>query len=144
MNGVFVDTAGLFAALVRNDINHEDAAATLDRLLEREVELYCSNYVLLEALALLQHRVGLEAARQVEHELRPLLHVSWIDEPSHRRAFRRLELRGRRSLSLVDCSSFVVMEEVGLRHVFTYDSDFADEGFTCVGTADQADAAAGP
>jgi len=79
----------------------------------------------------------------VEHVLRPLLRVTWVDESLHARAFQRLELRGRRGLSLVDCSSFVVMEETGLRHVFTYDTDFADEGFTCVGTADQVDAVVG-
>ena len=139
MNAVFVDTSGLFAALVRNDAMHEQAAATFHRLLELGVELYSSSYVLLETVAVLQVRVGLEAARRVERELRPLVRMTWIDETLHNRAFQRLELRGRRALSLVDCSSFVVMEEIGIRHAFTYDSDFTDEGFTSVGEPEQVD-----
>ena len=139
MNLVFVDTSALFAALVRNDVMHAQAAATLDRLLELGVDLHASSYVLLETLAILQSRVGLDAARSVEHDLRPLFQITWIDESLHDRAFRRLEMRARRDVSLVDCASFVVMEEIGITAAFAYDADFAEEGFTTIGTPDDID-----
>ena len=137
MTGVFVDSAAIFAALVRNDSMHDDAAATLERLLQLDIALHSSNYVLLETQAVLLARVGIDAARRVEHDLRPVLRLTWIDETLHDRASRRFDLRGRRGLSLVDCTSFVVMEELGLRHVFTYDADFSAEGFTTVGQPDE-------
>ena len=126
---VYVDTSGLFAALVSNDVNHGRARPTLAALLESGAALHTSSYALLESLALLQTRVGLDAASRVHRELRPVLEVHWIDEELHDRAFSRLEERGRRQLSLVDCSGFVVMEEHRIATAFAYDDDFRREGF---------------
>ena len=98
---VFADTSGLFAALVRNDWMHLRAKATMTQLLEKGAEIHLTSYVLIETMALLQARVGLKAARQFEHVFRPLLRIHWVDESLHDRAFRRLELRGSRGVSLV-------------------------------------------
>ncbi len=131
---IYTDTSGLFAAIVRNDLKHANAKATLTALLESGSELHATSYVLLETLALLQTRVGLEAAAQCEFVFRPLLQVTWITEELHERSFRRLKLKRSRGVSLVDCSSFVVMEDLEIRSVFGYDEDFAKEGFHLVGT----------
>ncbi len=130
---VFTDTSGLFAAVVRNDVMHEPAKATLTALLETGSELHATSYVLQETLALLQARVSLDAALRFEHDLRPLLRMTWMDEELHGRAFRRLELANARRLSLVDCASFVVMEELGVKDAFAYDGHFTEAGFRVVG-----------
>ena len=130
---VFTDTSGLFAAVVRNDVMHDAAKATLTALLETGSELHATSYVLQETLALLQARVSLDAALQFEHNLRPLLRMTWMDENLHSRAFQRLELAQERRLSLVDCASFVVMEEFGIEDAFAYDEHFTRAGFHVVG-----------
>ncbi len=132
---VFLDTSGLFAVLVRNDYMHVRARATFESLVERKALLVTTSYVLLETTSLLQARVGLDAARQFQHEFTALFHVHWVDEKLHEKAFRRLELRNRREISLVDCSSFVFMENEGITHALTYDKHFADEGFVNIETA---------
>jgi predicted nucleic acid-binding protein len=38
----------------------------------------------------------------------------------------------RRKLSLVDCVSFVIMRDLGVKDVFGFDEDFQKEGFTCL------------
>lgn len=132
---VFLDTSALFAVLVRNDCMHARARGTFEKLVGQGAELATTSYVVLEVVALLQARVGLDAARLFHHEFLPLVRVAWVDETLHERAFRRLEMRGRRDLSLVDCLSFVWMEDEGLTQVFAYDRHFADEGFTTLETA---------
>lgn len=129
---IYADTSGLFASLVKNDIMHAKAGPTMEKLLEEGAEIHVTSYVLLETMTLLQARVGLEAARQFEHVLRPLLQVHWVDESLHEKAFKRLELRGTRGVSLVDCTSFVTMEDAGIRSVFAYDEHFTEEGFHLV------------
>ena len=127
---VFADTSGLFAALVRNDAHHEPARDRLERLLDADdVKIVTTSYVLLEVSALLQNRVGLDAAIRFDRDLRPVLQVVWVDEALHRRAMRRLELRRRRQVSLVDCASFVCMEDGGIQRAFAFDRHFIDEGF---------------
>lgn len=129
---IYADTSGLFAALVKNDIMHSKAGPTMEKLLEEGAEIHVTSYVLLETMALLQARVGLDAARQFEQVLRPLLQVHWVEESLHEKAFKRLELRGTRGVSLVDCTSFVTMEDAGIRSVFGYDEHFTEEGFHLV------------
>ena len=136
---IFSDTSGLFAALVRNDAMHKPARATMKRLIEKGAEIHITGYVLLETLALLQSRVGMDAALRFENVMRPLFRIRWIDEAFHGRVFRRLTLQRSRQVSLVDCSSFVSMEESGIRSVFGYDDHFTEEGFHVVGRPEDLD-----
>lgn len=132
---VFFDTSGLFATLVHNDYMHVRARETVECLVEQNAKLLTTNYVLLETISLLQARVGLEAARLFHHQFAPTLKIHWVDEKLHEKAFRRLELRGRREISLVDCASFVFMEDNGISHAFAYDKHFSAEGFMVFETA---------
>lgn len=136
---VYVDTSGLFAATVSNDVNHGLAKPILAALIDAGAALHTSSYALLESLALLQARVGLDAAIQVQHALRPLMTVHWVDEELHGSAFRRLELRRRRQLSLVDCAGFVVMEQNAITTALAFDDDFRREGFTVLESVEHLD-----
>ncbi len=127
---VFVDTSGIFAALVRDDDQHQVAGQILHKLLDAEATLVTTGAVLFETLALLQARVGFPAARVFEQEFRPRLEVTWVEGDLYDRGVRRWLLRGSRAVSLVDCLSFVVMEEMGLRHALAFDRHFANEGFS--------------
>lgn len=127
---VFIDTSAFFAVLDADDSQHKRALQTWHDLLTAAEPISTSNYVLLETLALLQRRVGLEAVRQFEATIMPLLHVIWIDAQLHDRAVSALLAAGRRQLSLVDCASFVVMRQYGLNIAFTFDGHFAEQGFT--------------
>ncbi len=133
---VCLDTSGLFAALVRNDKNHGPAGPLLRQLLSGNRRLIITGYVLQELIALLRSRVGLEAARSFEHSMRPLFDVYWVDEDLHNAAFRRMELRSSRRVSLADCSSFLIMERLGIELVFGFDRHFEQEGFRLLQSPD--------
>ncbi len=88
--------------------------------------------MILETVALLQHRIGLPAVRDFDERLVPLLAVRWITESQHRRAVERLVRGDRRSLSLVDCTSFEIMEGESIKEAFALDRGFAEAGFRLV------------
>lgn len=125
----FADTAALYALLVRTEAGHAVVAETFSALLGAGRPLVTSNYVLLETTALLQRRIGLPAVRDFGECIVPLLDCRWITEPVHRRAVDRLTRADRRHLSLVDCTSFIVMEDEAITDAFTLDVDFTAEGF---------------
>ena len=129
---VFADTSALYALLVRTEEGHAEVAAAFSRLLGGRRALVTSNYVLLETAALLQRRIGLPAVRDFDERIAPLLTVRWITEPLHRRAMDRLIRADRRGVSLVDCTSFEVMEGEGIAEAFALDRDFAAAGFRLV------------
>ncbi len=129
---VYVDTSALYAILDRTDISHETAAATWHLMGDRPESLFTSSYVLLESVALLQSRLGLESVRELEARIVPLLTVRWVDRGLHSRAFSTLLTARRRDLSLVDCVSFEVMREMDLDMAFAFDAHFTEQGFRLV------------
>ena len=131
---IFMDTAAFLAILNLNDQFHYPARDTWAEILESNAVLFTSNYVLLETITLLQHRFGIEAVRLFESNILPIMEVRWIDEPVHNQAMSALLVANRRSLSLVDCTSFEIMRQFGIETIFTFDSHFQEQGFKLIPT----------
>lgn len=132
MNRIFVDTSAFYALLDADDEGHRKAASAWSELLESNALLITSNYILVETCALLQNCLGLPAVRTFEEDFVPLVDVVWIDAGTHRSAASAMLSGGKRRISLVDCSSFEVMNKGGLRTAFSLDRHFQDQGFRCL------------
>ena len=129
---VFVDSSALYAVLDRDDSNHAAAAEVWRRLVKDGEDLLTHNYVLVESCALAQRRLGAAALRVLNQDIVPLFRVEWISEGRHRRAVDMAVAAGRKKLSVVDCASFVVMRETGVREAFCFDRHFGEFGFEAV------------
>ena len=125
----FVDTSAIYAVLDRKDENHTSAEEQWHALLDAGSPLLTTNYVVVESCALAQSRLGMDAVRTIQDEILPAMELLWIDEENHRLAMAALLAARRRKLSLVDCTSFSVMRQAGIRIAFAYDRHFAEEGF---------------
>ncbi|MFH0751951.1 MAG: PIN domain-containing protein [Chloroflexota bacterium] len=128
----FVDTSAFFALLDTDDAHHARARAHLREMLATGIDLLTHEYVVVESTALIQRRLGLGALRRFVDDLLPLVEVAWIDAGIHVEAREALLAAGRRNLSLVDWTSFLVMRRHGVRRAFTFDPDFGAEGFDVV------------
>lgn len=127
-----VDTSALLAVMDADDANHRRAKRKWIELLEKDVPLICSNYILLEMFAILHNRFAIKAVMAFQNDIVPILQIYWIDEFLHRTAMAAMLAAGRRRLSLVDCVSFELMRQLGLDNAFVFDSDFASQGFHCI------------
>ena len=132
MMTVYIDTSALYAVLDADDENHERAKHLWIDLLTQGAQLVCSNYVLIETFALVQHRLGIEALRTLQEDVLPILHVAWVDESSHRAGVTAVLTAARRRLSLVDCISFEMMRQLGIKVAFAFDPHFSEQGFRCL------------
>ena len=128
----YVDTSAFLAILDADDKNHIRAKAQWTKLILAQATLVCSDYVLVETLALIQHRLGLAAVRVFHEDIFPLLTIEWVDESTYRAGITAVLTAARRKLSLVDCISFEVMRRLGLQSAFAFDKHFEEQGFTCV------------
>jgi len=92
--------------------------------------LHATWYVVLETVALLQHRIGLAPVLDFDERILPLLSVHWVNLALHNQGMKRLRREHRRDLSLTDCVSFELMRKLGLRDALALDEHFAQVGFT--------------
>ena len=125
---IFLDTSAVYALADRDDANHRRAVDELARLLASGEQFVTHNYVLVESMALVQHRLGLTAAMKLAHDA-DAFEIEWISKPVHEEAVERLGEADRRHLSLVDATSFIVMRARGLSTAFAFDPYFRQEGF---------------
>jgi len=126
---VFIDTSAFYALMDRSDKYHQSASKLWAHFLEKDYFLKTSNYVTVETLALLQNRLGFEAADLWSRDVLGIVETIWIDEVIHNLAFEIWLSLGRRKLSLVDCASFVIMRQNKMEKVFGFDKHFTDQGF---------------
>lgn len=129
---IFVDTSAFYALMDRSDGNYKKAADMWASLLEKNLYLYTSNYVIVETLALLQSRLGFEAANLWYRDVLGLAEILWIDGSIHNLAYELWLSLGRRKLSFVDCVSFVIMRHHKVEKVFGFDKHFEEQGFEIV------------
>ena len=125
---IFLDTSAIYAWTDRGDPRHAEARERLAALLERQEALVTHNYVLVEAMSLVQSRLGMAAAHKLASDARAF-EVEWVDRAAHQEAVLRWEQRSRRQVSFVDEVSFLMMRRRGIRTAFAFDADFETEGF---------------
>lgn len=132
---VFIDTSALYAVLDRDDSVHDDAARRWQQLVDQRLDctvpaVRTHSGVLIEATALVQHRLGLDTVRTLLHDLLGIVEVEWVDARLHERASTALLAAGKRSISLVDWTSFELMRARDIEVFFAFDDDFTAQGFT--------------
>jgi predicted nucleic acid-binding protein len=125
----YVDTSAFVAVLNRSDENHDAARRIWKELLSEQDQLLTTSYVLVETIAVVQRRLGMEAARAFQESIVPLLRIEWVDAMLHRAGVSAVLTANRRDLSLVDCVSFAVMRQLGLSQAFAFDAHFGEQGF---------------
>lgn len=126
---IFVDSSALFALVDRTDRYHDTASAQWEQLVPERPALHTSNYVVLESATFLQARLGLQAVRDLRERLLPLMNVHFIDAPLHDAALDLAMMEKKRNLSVVDCSSFLLMRRNAWSRVFAFDEHFRRFGF---------------
>jgi hypothetical protein len=81
-------------------------------LLESGATLWTTFCVLVETIALLQHRIGLAPVHDFVEHVVPPLSVEWVSETLHPQGIERLVRKNRRRLTFVDRVSLEFMRDV--------------------------------
>lgn len=118
---LFVDTSVWYAAASRGDRSHARAREVLDD--ERRV---LTDHVLVEAWRLIAHRMSRETAERWWAGIRTgVADVETVGAADLERAWFIGEAFPDQRFSLVDRTSFAVMERLGITRVASFDDDFA-------------------
>ncbi|HET6618013.1 MAG TPA: PIN domain-containing protein [Gemmatimonadota bacterium] len=129
MARVYVDTSAFYPLLVHAEEDHVRAREVFERLRDEAARLVANSFVVLETVSLLQRRWGIEAVRDWERRMEPLVEIEWVDAETYRRAMVALLASADRHISLTDCSSFETIRQAKIERVFSFDRHFRNRGF---------------
>lgn len=119
---LFVDTSAWYAAADRGDTSHGRAVAVLSA----GESLVTTDHVLVETWFLLRHRLGGTAAERFWAGMRGgAARVELVREVDLEAAWRIGESFPDQDFSIVDRTSFAVMERLGIARAASFDDDFA-------------------
>lgn len=129
----FVDTAG-WGNLLDSTQKHHALAAKLYRDARKQGrKIITTNYILAELVALLTSplRIARPKIIAVIEGLKasPYIEIIHVDASLDEQAWQLFSQRQDKEWSLVDCSSFVIMQKLGLTEALTTDHHFEQAGF---------------
>jgi predicted nucleic acid-binding protein len=127
---IFVDTSAIVALAFPKDQFYSEA--NIWQKENKKESFITTNTVVIEALGWVRYKGGRKIAVEVGEKLYlgddiDIVKVTPEDEKNAWSVFKKLDGRG---VSMVDCTSFVVMKRLKIKKVFAFDSDFAKAGFT--------------
>jgi predicted nucleic acid-binding protein len=119
---VFVDSSAWFALVVARDRHNARAKS----LLQKETGLITSDHVVVETWLLLNARFHRHAAESFwEHIRRGPAQIEHVIATDLEAAWAIGEIFPDQNFSIVDRTSFAVMERLGLTRAASFDDDFA-------------------
>lgn len=126
---IFVDTS--FWAAVRNRRDDQHAAAVSLLQLHGGEPFVTTNHVRGETWTLLRRRMGHASAVDflTGIQLSPRVQVVFVGAEIEEDAIRWLGRHDERAYSFVDATSFLVMRDLKIADVLSFDSDFTAAGF---------------
>ena len=129
---IYVDTSAFYAYLSREDPDHGKVVEAVRACLEADSALVASSYVIAETMGLVQHRLGLASLTRFVEDMLPLVQVQWIAAGEHDAAWRLLARVKKRSFTIVDASTAVLMQRDGVNRILALDPEFRRLGFVAL------------
>jgi len=132
---IFVDTGAWVALAFANDENHKSALLLQQQLAKQKIRLVTSDYILDETYTFILYKAGYDAALRFHDGIEimlagGILQLIQVAESIQRSAWTVFErFNMDKEWSFTDCTSKVVIEQIGLTDVFTFDDHFGQMGF---------------
>lgn len=127
----FVDSSGWYALIDRRDAHHEAVADLARHLVTTGTRLVTTDYVIDESCTLAKARSGSLMALRLLDVLHgtSAVDLEWIGPERFERAEAALRRYADQAFSFTDCTSFIVMRELGIGDAITTDGHFRVAGF---------------
>ena len=133
---IFADTAGWGHLVDPTQAYHAQAATIYRQARQQGRKFITTNYVLAELVALLMSPLRIPRQQLIAFiagvKASPHVDIVHVDLTLDAQAWQLLTERPDKEWSLVDCASFVVMQQYGLQEAFTTDHHFEQAGFVCL------------
>jgi predicted nucleic acid-binding protein len=131
---LFADTWGWCVSANPREVQHQTVRQIMETTLQAKSHLIATNFILDETYTLVRfrvhHQVSIELHQKIERLIvGKLLKVIHITPELEDAAWRIFERYSDKDFSFTDCTSFAVMQLLGLTQALTNDHHFEQMGF---------------
>ncbi len=133
MSNLFVDTSGWASLFISTQTYYPQAEHYFRLSVQNQNKIYTTNYVIAELVALLNSPLRVSRSRifEIVDAIKTVNYVEiiHIDPMTDNLAWTFCKSRLDKAWSLVDCTSFVVMQQLKIQQALTTDQHFEQAGF---------------
>ncbi|MDQ7837683.1 MAG: PIN domain-containing protein [Thermodesulfobacteriota bacterium] len=128
---VFVDTSAFYALIDAKDPAHR---AAKKYVVHCNYPMVTTEFIFAESLSLITKRLGKNVAIRFGEALRAsrLIRMSHSSEELIDKAWEEFVKFSDKGFDLIDCISFVTMENLGINAALSFDKHFTQRGFDVV------------
>jgi predicted nucleic acid-binding protein len=128
---LFVDTSAWAATYDKTDQWHAAAREAMASLVDQRVTFTTTDYVVDETITLLLYRTGRQHALAFGDAVQRSKQVRLVrvDADVWEQAWQPFRSYEDKTWAFTDCTSFVVMRQMGLIQAFAFDNHFEQAGF---------------
>ncbi len=123
---IFLDTSFICSLHLPEDSLHKKALTISNDLIKQEVNLFISNFIVLEVLTILSQRksrqLAIEFGRSVKEE--ESIKIIRIDEILEEFSWQIFQKTKEKDLSFADCSTLAVLENEKIDYLISFDKHF--------------------
>lgn len=132
-NSLFVDTSGWVGLVGRDERLHREVEYHYRRSIRERRGIVTTSYIVTEIVALLTNRPIVPRTRMIEFVeslyASSQVIIIFVDQDINTESWSLLKARPDKDWSLVDASSFVIMQRYGMIDALTTDDHFRQAGF---------------
>lgn len=131
MNRVFIDSSALVALINADDESHAMSKSLLEKVRSKRLALIMTDYVFDETITTVLSRAGHKLAVLAGNLMldSSFMNVVWLDQEIKLRAWEFFLRHSDKNFSFTDCTSFVLMRELGINRYLSFDDHFKQAGF---------------
>ena len=128
---IFVDTGAYLALFHKADQRHQQAYKAWLELEKQQRKIYITNHIVDELATLLARRTeyAFASRKMVQIYASELVIIERSSEADEHCALTLFQKYADQKVSFTDCLSFVVMQRLEIKQVFTFDYHFSLPGF---------------
>ncbi|HLD24493.1 MAG TPA: PIN domain-containing protein [Patescibacteria group bacterium] len=127
---IFIDTSAIIALAVGEDTFHSKALQWNES--HQRESFTTTNLVFMEVMSWIRYKRGKSVAVELGNNLLSGqgISIERVAMDDERKAWDLFQKADGRGLSMVDCTTAVVMKRLKIGDIFTFDTDFSRLGFT--------------
>lgn len=132
-NSLFVDTSGWASFFIQDQSYYSQALEQLSLARTQNYQIITTNYIIAELVALFDSPLRQPRNRIFEMintiKSRPYIQILHVSKSIDHAAWELCQKRPDKPWSLVDCSSFIIMQQFNIQTALTTDRHFEQAGF---------------